>query len=96
MFHHITDGIPAHYSLNTQGQICITFSDPAYVRSDAIIFNRNDNSLHAVLNEGLHLIGNVEGDLRKSFAAKSEVVLSAPHYFSGSIKLKTPLVVSNG
>ncbi len=95
MFHHITEGIPAHYSQNNQGQVCITFSDPAYVRSDMIIFNRNDNSLHAVVNEGLHLIGKVEGDLRQTFAAKSEVILSAPHYFSGSIKLKTPLVVSN-
>ncbi len=95
MFHHITEGIPAHCSQNSQGQVCITFSDPAYVRSEMIIFNPGDSSLHAVLNEGLHLIGKVDGDLRKSFAAKSEVILSAPHYFSGSIKLKTPLVVSN-
>lgn len=95
MFHHITEGVPAHYSLNQQGQICITFSDPAYVRSDMIIFDRRDSSLHAVLNEGLHLIGHVEGDLTKSFAAKSEVWLTAPHYFTGTINLKTPLVVKN-
>ena len=94
MFHHITEGISAHYSLNPQGLV-ITFSDPAYVRSDMIIFNRNDNSLHAVLNEGLHLIGHVQGDLRKAFAVKSEVLLTAPHYFSGTVKLKSPLVVSN-
>lgn len=94
MFHHITHGVPAHYSLNNAGQICITFSDPAYVRSEAIIFDRKDSSLHAVLNEGLHLIGTVEGDLTKIFAAKSEVVLSAPHFFSGTLNFKTPLVVN--
>ena len=95
MFHHITEPVSAYYSLDGQGQACITFADPAYVRSEVIIFNRNDSSLHAVLNEGLHLIGRIEGDLSKKFSAKSEVVLTAPHYFSGSIALKTPLVVSN-
>ncbi len=94
MFHHITEGVPAHYSLNPQGQVCITFTDPAYVLSDTIIFDRRDSSLHAVLHESLHLIGRVEGELRKSFEAKSEVLLGAPHYFSGTLSLKTPLVVS--
>lgn len=94
MFHHITEGVPVQFSLD-HGLVRITFSDPAYVRSDVIIFNRVDCSLHAVLNEGLHLIGKVEGELTKTFAATSEVVLAAPHYYSGAIDLKTPLIVKN-
>lgn len=94
MFHNITEGVPAQFSLD-HGLVRITFSDPAYVRSDVIIFNRKDSSLHAVVNEGLHLIGKVEGELCKIFAGASEVVLTAPHYFSGAISLKTPLIVSN-
>jgi hypothetical protein len=94
MFHHITEGVPAQFSLD-HGLVRITFSDPAYLRADAIIFNRTDCSLHAVLNEGLHLIGRVEGELTKTFTATSEVVLAAPHYYSGAIDLKTPLIVKN-
>lgn len=94
MFHHITEGVPAQYSLD-HGLVFITFSDPAYVRSDAIIYSRGDSSLHAVLNEGLHLIGKVEGELCKTFASTSEVLLTAPHYYSGAINLRTPLVVKN-
>ncbi len=95
MFHQISEGIPAEFSVNSQDQICITFSDPEYVCSDLIIFDPSDSSLHAVLHESLHLIGKVESDLRKSFAGRSEVFLTAPHYFSGTINLKTPLVVSD-
>lgn len=94
MFHHITEGVPVQFSLD-HGLVRITFSDPAYVRSDVIIFNSTDCSLHAVLNEGLHLIGRIEGELTKTFASTSEVVLAAPHYYSGAINLKTPLVVKN-
>lgn len=94
MFHNITEGVPVQFSLD-HGLVRITFSDPAYVRSDVIIFNRKDCSLHAVLNEGLHLIARIDGDLTKTFASTSEVVLAAPHYYSGAINLKIPLVVKN-
>jgi hypothetical protein len=95
MFHQISEGIPAEFSVNSQNQVCITFRDPEYVCADLILFDPRDSSLHAVLHESLHLIGWVEGDLKKSFSNRSEVFLSAPHYFSGTINLKTPLVISN-
>jgi hypothetical protein len=41
------------------------------------------------------LIGRVEGELTKTFTATFEVVLAAPHYYSGAIDLKTPLIVKN-
>ncbi|MGB4056809.1 MAG: hypothetical protein WBK77_01855 [Alphaproteobacteria bacterium] len=94
MFHSINDAIIANCSLNSQGQACILFSDPAYVRAEKIILDLEDSSIHAVLHESLHLIGRIDDSLRDVFKRQSEINLSAPHYFSGMVKLKSPLVIS--
>ncbi len=93
MHYAITEEIQAQVNLNDNGQACIVFSDPAYVRSEVIIFDRSDSSLHAVLHEKAHRIGRIGGELSRAFAEKSEITLSAPHYFSGTLSLTTTLAV---
>lgn len=95
MQHSLKDEISAQFGLDKSGKVYITFADPAYVRAEVIIYDRKDSSLHAVLHESAHLIGHVKGDLQKELANRSEVVLTAPHYFSGTLNLRTPLVISN-
>ncbi len=87
----INDTILQDFSRNPDGQLCIRFSDPAYVRSDVIIYDRKDNSVHAVLHEASHFVGY----LPKEFAGGGlqDVVLSAPHYFTGTVNLRAKVSV---
>ncbi len=94
MKHAINEGIEAQYGVGGDGRAHITFHDPAYVCSELIILDRKDRSLHAVLHDSSHLIGKVDKDIYGTFLNQSEVVLSAPHYFSGALHFKTKLVVS--
>lgn len=85
------DTILQDFSRNPDGQLCIRFSDPAYVRADMIIFDRKDNSLHAVLHENSHFVGYLPKEM--GGVNLQDVVLSAPHYFSGTVNLRAKISV---
>lgn len=78
---------------NEKGDICIAFSDPAYVRSDTIVLDARDGSLHAILHEGSHPIGQLSRDMTQSFADQSEVLLCAVTSHGGVFELISPLTV---
>lgn len=90
----LKDSILQDFSRNPRGQLCIHFTDPAYVRSDLIIFDRKDSSLHAVLEGTSHFVGYAGPDLARNLHNEEEVVLAAPHYFSGVVKLSARIAVN--
>lgn len=83
----------AAVSLHSGGQVCLTFFDPAYCRSDLIIFDRTDSSLHAVLHEAAHCVGHVARDMVPVVLKQQDIVLSAPHYSGGNLNLRTKLSI---
>jgi hypothetical protein len=81
------------FGKNADGSVCITFLDPCYVRSDAIIINRTDLSVHAVLHESSHLVGYIDGKTAGGLVDKADVILSAAHYAGGTVHLKSKISI---
>jgi hypothetical protein len=94
MAHTVNDSILKEFSRNPNGQLCIHFTDPAYVRADVIIYDSKDNSLHAVLEGSSHFIGYADHDLIRNLHDEDEIILAAPHHYSGTIKLHSRVSVS--
>lgn len=85
--------IQAEFLKNSRGDAFIRFFDPAYVRADVIVLDRESKSLYAVLHEQEHLIGELDEDMLKAFEGNEEVFLTASHYHSGVVNLKAELHV---
>ncbi|HRQ61168.1 MAG TPA: hypothetical protein PLO23_06630 [Alphaproteobacteria bacterium] len=88
--------INAEFLRNAAGNPMIRFfKDPEFVRSDVIIFNKKDKSLHAVLEGQAHFIGHLDKDEAKAMQGVSEVLLSAAHYKSGVVNLHAALRITD-
>ncbi len=86
--------IEAHFDVDAKGgEPCITFSDPSYARSDAILFNPTCKSVHAVLHEGVFFLGRAPDDFVKELKTKNIVGLQAEHFSEGSVRLSTPVAI---
>ncbi len=86
---YMAQEILGQFSRDSAGKLQIQFMDPAFVRADLIIFDRRDLSLHAVLHEASHFVGYVDKDIASGLSDKDEVILAAPHYFTGSVNLRS-------
>jgi hypothetical protein len=73
----LTDCIDAAFMRNHRGEVCITFADPVYVRAETIVVDRKTCSIHAVLHEASHLIGQVSEGMADAFVNKREALLTA-------------------
>ncbi len=94
MAHTVKDTILQDFSRNPGGMLCIHFSDPSYVRADLIIFDRKDSSLHAVLDGASHFIGHATPDLARNLHDEEEVILAAPHFYSGTVRFHSRVSVN--
>lgn len=80
--------IQAEFLRNAEGNPMIRFfKDPEFVRAETIIFDRKDNSLHAVMFEQAHFIGHVDAAMAKSMAELDEILLTSSHYKNGVVNL---------
>jgi len=84
--------IKAQISLDNDDLPYISFDDPAYIRAETVIFNREDRSVHAVLYEGQFLIGHVSEELNLSYSKHKSITLSADHFTGKKISLTASLV----
>jgi hypothetical protein len=89
----VKDSILREFSRNPGGQPCLCFSDPAYVRSDLIILNRKDLSVHAVLQGMTHFVGYADEAMMQDVEDGNEIILSAQHYHSGTVHLPSKITV---
>jgi hypothetical protein len=77
----------------SDGRMRIDLNDPTFTRSDRVIYNRADSSLHAVLEGTSHHVGFIDRTDAANMNKNDEVVLSAPHYHSGTVNLTSRLSV---
>lgn len=88
------DGMRAAVMRNGDGHVAIAFFDPAYVRSDTIVLDPQDNSLHAVLHESAHFIAHLDEETARTLHGQPEILLTARHYNGDIIDLVAPVAVS--
>ncbi|MBI1327685.1 MAG: hypothetical protein GC136_08600 [Alphaproteobacteria bacterium] len=79
MPHHEHLEAQATFLANKAGKVAIEFEDPAFVRSDAIIFDGADGTIHAIFSDQGHYLGKLSADLLENFLTNEEVVLYAAH-----------------
>ncbi|MCB1682342.1 MAG: hypothetical protein H6858_03585 [Rhodospirillales bacterium] len=84
-------GVNASFEKNEKGCPHIRFFDPAYVRSETIVFQPETRDVHAVLHESLIYIGQVPEAYAEAFAAFEDVLLSADHYSGKPVCLKAKI-----
>lgn len=81
----------AAFLYNERGEVCIAFADPAYVRSETILADERDLSLHAVLHESSHLIGQVSEGMFAAFTGRKEALLAAVRSDGSIFELMAPI-----
>lgn len=81
----------AVFFIDRAGCAAVAFSDPAFVRSDAIVVDRQDHSVHAVLHESAHLIGHVSPEMADVMVGKGEALLAALHTCGHVVDLLAPV-----
>lgn len=87
---------PAAFFLDGRGQAAIAFSDPAFIRSDLIVVDPSDRSVHAVLHEASHLIGHVSAEMLEAILGGGEVLLAALHSRGHIVDLLAPVSAATG
>lgn len=71
------DGVDAAFMRNGKGAVCITFDDPAYVRSESILVDVERSQIKAILHEQEFLLGRVSNSMSQAFADNEEALLTA-------------------
>lgn len=87
--------IQAEFLKNARGDAFIRFFDPAYVRADIIVLERQSKTLYAVLHEQAHYIGNLDDDMIEVFAKNDEILLTGMLAGQKALNLKAPLSVTD-
>lgn len=87
--------IQAQFLRNAEGNpMILFFKDPEFVRAETIIFDRKDNSLHAVMFEQAHFIGHLDKNEVAAMDGLSEILLTSSHYKNGVVNLHASVRVS--
>lgn len=73
---------------------CIHFYDPSYVCSEAILFDPDTRSVHAVLHEALHFLGQLPENMTDVFTRLDYIALYADHYSGTKVRMRAPVCVS--
>ena len=88
-------GISAAFMRNHRGDVCIAFSDPAYVRSDAVLIDPAEMAVYAVIHEGSYLIGSVSDTMARAFAENEQALLTAMRPDGSVFELFVPIQVGH-
>lgn len=84
-------GVRAQFLKDEQNQPSIQFFDPSYARAEVVLYNHSTREMHALLHEGMYLIGQVPQDLEQVFGASDNVMLCADHFSGHKIGLRAKL-----
>lgn len=71
------EGVNAAFVRNNRNEVCITFSDPSFVRSDTIWLDSDELAIHAFLEGKSVLIGYVSEGMAGAFADNDNALLTA-------------------
>ena len=84
-------GISAAFLRNHRGEVCIAFSDPSYVRADAIWIDEQSLAVHAIIHHASHLIGNVSEGMMQAFKHNNDALLTAVRPDGTILELRAPI-----
>ncbi len=87
--------ISAGYLQNAKGEMAIFLDDPGFVRAETIILDRADNSVHAVLFEGAHCLGQISAAMAKALRHGDEITLYARPTSGDVVDMRARLSISN-
>ena len=87
--------ISSGFLLNQAGKVAIVFDDPAFVRAETITLDRSSGSLHAILHEQHHHIGELNAAMTEAFAANGRVLLTSKRGDGSVFDLQADLIVYN-
>lgn len=85
--------VQARFIKNKDNKILIEFADPAYTKSESILFNPKNKSVHAVMHEGLFLVGHVPDDIASDFTKHKKIELCADHYDGKVLRLHAQISI---
>ncbi len=71
------DGVNAAFMRNHRGDVCIAFADPAYVRSEKILIDQKNQTIHAILHESLYFLGSVSDMMVNAFKTRQQALLTS-------------------
>lgn len=86
-----TKTISAKCSWTPEHGLMINFSDPSYLRSDCIVYDRSKHSLLAIVHEGEFLVGSIDASLTDHFETEGGILLTATHVNGTSLHRKVPI-----
>lgn len=86
--------INAAFLRNHRGQVSIAFSDPAYVRADAIMVDPENYSIYALIFENQFLIGSVSDAMIAAFKDNRQALLTALRPDGRILEMHAPIKIS--
>lgn len=86
-------GVNVSYDDNHGKALSLEFTDPSYARAEALLFDPENMALHAILHEGMYLIGHVPAEYSGYFHTSKEIELRADHYAGAPVSLRAPVSV---
>ncbi len=87
--------IQSSFSVFDNGHIQITLDDPTFVRAETVLIDRQSRQVHALLQQKLHLLGDVPSNLFMAFQKSSNVTLRAIRIDGSCLELKSQIVMVN-
>jgi len=88
-------GMRAELVHDENGNVVLNFFDPNWIRSDMILYDRTEGSLHAVHEGGEHYIRHIDADMITALEGLEELVLTALHSDGKPVRLRSPLGLLN-
>lgn len=87
--------VNAGYLQNAKGEMAIFLDDPGFVRAETIILDRTDNSVHAVLFEGAHCLGQISSTMARALRHGDEITLYARPMAGDVVDMRAKLSIRN-
>ncbi len=84
--------VRADFICHEDGSVRISFFDPAYVRAEAVLFDRTNSSAHVILHESAHFLGCVPEFMVPKMLSCDEAVLTATRPDGTVYELTAPIL----
>ena len=87
------DAINAAFMRNHRGEVCIAFTDPAYVRADAVSVNPDSLAVFVIVYENKFFVGHVSENMVQAFKSNDQALLTSLRPDGTVMELMAPIQV---
>ncbi len=84
------------FIVNMKGEVCIAFSDPAFVQTDTVLVDPRAAHIHAILHQEDYDLGPVSPAILEQFGRRREALLAAVRPDGSIFELSVPIRVAQG